>query len=125
MKKPSSRVSRQIASLALAVVDLRAHFEAQLRTVARVEEALVKCRMAMDPAAFESSADALRGQVKVLSDNNRSGGVGTVIEQLDADARDLQSRWSGRRTGGAKRVGRSQVAPLPASPFRVRSSRVR
>jgi hypothetical protein len=76
-----------MASLALAVIDLRAHFEAQLRTVTRAEEALAKCRGARDIAAFDSSATTLRGEIQVVSDNNRS--VRTVIEQMDDDARDL------------------------------------
>jgi hypothetical protein len=84
MAKP---VDGRIASLALALIDLRAHFEAQLRRVARAEEALVKCRTARDPTAFDSSAAALRGEVQVVSNNNRS--VRAVIDQMDVDARDL------------------------------------
>jgi hypothetical protein len=71
----------------LAVIDLRAHFEAQLRRVVRAEEALVKCRTARDPAAFDSSAATLRGEVRMVSDNNRS--VRAVLEQMDVDAREL------------------------------------
>lgn len=89
MAKSSSRVNSRMASLALALVDLRAHFEAQLRMVARVEEALAKCRTAKDSAAFDSSADALRGQIRTLSDANRRGSVSAVIDQLDVDADGL------------------------------------
>ncbi len=77
-----------MASLALAVIDLRAHFEAQLRRIARVEDALAKCRAARDVAAFDSPAGALRGEVRVISDNNR--GVRAVIDQMDLDARELR-----------------------------------
>ena len=87
MTKPSIKVDSQIASLALAVIDLRAHFEAQLRTVARAEEALVKCRTARDPATFTASATALRGAVQMVSENNRSARA--VIDQMDADACEL------------------------------------
>ena len=87
MTRPSTQVDSRIASLALAVIDLRAHFEAQLRTVARAEEALVKCRNATEPAAFDLSATALRGEIQVVSDNNRS--VRAVIDQMDVDAREL------------------------------------
>jgi hypothetical protein len=87
MARPSTQADSRVASLALAVIDLRAHFEAQLRSVARAEEALVKCRTARDPAAFDVSARALRGQVQVVSDNNRS--VRAVIDQMDVDAREL------------------------------------
>jgi hypothetical protein len=83
----STQVGSRIASLALAVIDLRAHFEAQLRTVIRAEDALVKCRAAGDPAAFDSSATALRAAVQVVSDNNRS--VRAVIDQMNVDASDL------------------------------------
>ena len=69
------------------MIDLRAHFEAQLRTVIRAEEALLKCRTADDDAAFQASAGALRGEVQIVSDNNRS--VTAVIDQMDIDARDL------------------------------------
>ncbi len=73
--------------LALSLVDLRAHFEAQLRAVRRAEEALLKCRTAADRAAFDVSTSALRNQIQIVSDNNRS--VRVVIDQLDADARAL------------------------------------
>ena len=87
MARTSTQVDNRIASLALAVIDLRAHFEAQLRTVARAEDALVKCRTANDRAAFDSSATMLRGEVQIVSDNNQS--VRAVIEQMDVDAREL------------------------------------
>jgi hypothetical protein len=38
-------------------------------------------------AAFDSSATALRAEIHVVSRNNRS--VRAVIDQMDADARDL------------------------------------
>jgi hypothetical protein len=71
----------------LAVIDLRAHFEAQLRTVARAEAALVKCRTARNPAAFHTSVAALRDEIQVVSENNRS--VRVAIEQMNTDASDL------------------------------------
>jgi hypothetical protein len=66
------------------VIDLRAHFAAQLRRVARAEDTLVKCRTARDAATFDVSAAALRSEVQVVSDNNRS--VRSVIDQMDIDA---------------------------------------
>jgi hypothetical protein len=87
MAEPSIHVDSRIASLALALIDLRAHFEAQLRRVVRAEEALVKCRTARDAGAFDSTAAALRGEIQVVSNNNRS--VRAVIDQMDVDARDL------------------------------------
>jgi hypothetical protein len=87
MARPSAPVDNRIASLALSVIDLRAHFEAQLRAVDRTEEALVKCRTARGAAAFDSAAAALRGEVQVVSHNNRS--VRPLIDQMDVDARDL------------------------------------
>jgi hypothetical protein len=87
MTKPSSQIDKTIASLALAVIDLRAHFEAQLRRVARAEEALVKCRNAQDASAFDTAAATLRGEVQVVSENNRS--VRTVLDQMEFDAREF------------------------------------
>jgi hypothetical protein len=87
MTSSSTEVDRRVAALALAVIDLRAHFEAQLRTVARAEEALIDCRTSVDPAALEVSAAALRDEVAVLSDNNQS--VRAVIDQMALDARQL------------------------------------
>jgi len=87
MTRPSSEVDNRIAALALAAIDLRAHFEAQLRRVARAEEALVKCRSTRDAAAFDVWAAALRSAVEMMSENNRS--VRSVIDQMDVDAREL------------------------------------
>jgi hypothetical protein len=87
MPRSSGEIDNRIASVALAVTDLRAHFEAQLRRVARAEEALQRCRTARDAAAFDSSAAALRGEIQVVSDNNRS--IRAVIDQMDVDAREL------------------------------------
>jgi hypothetical protein len=87
MVKRSTQANGRIRSLALAVIDLRAHFEAQLRAVARAEEALVQCRTARNPTAFDSSANVLRGEVQVVSDNNRS--VRGVIDQMYLDAREV------------------------------------
>ena len=87
MGKRSTQIDDGIARLALGLIDLRAHFEAQLRTVVRAEEALLKCRTADDDAVFDASASALRGEVQIVSDNNRS--VRAVIDQMDTDAREL------------------------------------
>jgi hypothetical protein len=87
MARPSTGVDNRIASLGLAAIDLRAHFEAQLRAVARAEEALSKCRTATDSATFDAAAITLRDEVQVVSDNNRS--VRPVIDQMDVDTHDL------------------------------------
>jgi hypothetical protein len=78
-----------IPRLALSLIDLRAHFEAQLRAVQRAEDAFLKCRTAGDRAAFAAATSALRIEIQIVSDNNRS--IRTVIDQLDADARALES----------------------------------
>lgn len=78
-----------IPRLALTLIDLRAHFEAQLRAVQRAEEAFLKCRTAGDRAAFVTSTGALRNVIQIVSDNNRS--IRAVIDQLDTDARALES----------------------------------
>lgn len=41
----------------LRLTDLRAHFEAQLRTVRRAEECLLRCRGAQNAVAFDAAAD--------------------------------------------------------------------
>jgi hypothetical protein len=87
MARSSNQIDNRLASLALAIIDLRAHFEAQLRTVGRAEEALVKCGTAIDLGAFHAGVAALRGEVEVLSDENRS--VQTVIDQMNVDAGEL------------------------------------
>lgn len=90
MPRNYRQVDDRITSLALAVIDLRAHFEAQLRAVGRAEEAVGKCRTVRSVAAFELATTALRHEIQIVSDNNRS--VRTVIDQLDLDARDLAAR---------------------------------
>ena len=87
MAKPPIQADSRIASLALAVTDLRAHFEAQLRAIARAEDALGKCRTARDPAAFGASAKALRDELERVSAGNQS--VRGVIDQIDLDAREI------------------------------------
>jgi hypothetical protein len=82
-----TQVDGRLASLALAVIDLRAHFEAQLRALARAEQALVKCGTSRRGAAFDAAASALRGEIQVLSDSSRS--VYAVMEQMNGDALDL------------------------------------
>jgi hypothetical protein len=94
------------------VIDLRAHFEAQLRRVARAEEALVKCRAARDTAAFEASAAALRHEVQIVSDNNRS--VRPVIDQMSVDARELTFPARSRKTGDEMRRARVTDRQEPA-----------
>jgi hypothetical protein len=89
MAKPPTQADGRITSLALALIDLRADFEAQLRAVVRAEEALVRCRTAKDPGAFGASAKALRDEVQAIFDNNRS--VRGVIEQMSVDAREVVS----------------------------------
>jgi hypothetical protein len=47
----------------------------------------VKCRTARNPAAFHTSVAALRDEIQVVSENNRS--VRVAIEQMNTDASDL------------------------------------
>jgi hypothetical protein len=80
----TKRPEEPVATLALSLIDLRAHFEAQLRTVTRAEQCLLKCRGATETAAFEIAVQTLRCEIQVISQNNRS--IRTVIDQVDADA---------------------------------------
>ena len=60
MVRRSKPTADGTAKLALALIDLRAHFEAQLRTVVRAEETLLKCRGAHDAATFDTAAATFR-----------------------------------------------------------------
>jgi hypothetical protein len=88
MASYSSEIDNRIARLALSLTDLRAHFEAQLRSVHRAEEQLVRCRTAHDGPTFAESKNALRERIQVVSDNNTS--VRAVIEQVTADVSRLR-----------------------------------
>jgi hypothetical protein len=87
MAKPETESDATIATLELSFVDLRAHFEAQLRTVARAERCLVKCRSASDERIFATAVDSLQAEIQVVSTNNRS--IRAVIDQVDTSARRL------------------------------------
>src|SRR5687767_8059308 len=76
-----------MAKVALALIDLRAHFEAQLRTVVRAEQTLLQCRGAHDAATFDAAADTLRTELHAMADNRRS--ARQIVEQVVADARKL------------------------------------
>jgi hypothetical protein len=88
MASYSSEINDGIARLALSLTDLRAHFEAQLRSVHRAEEHLLRCRTAHNGATFAKSRNALRERLQVVSDNNTS--VRAVIEQVSADVSRLR-----------------------------------
>jgi hypothetical protein len=90
MAKRSRQIDDGTARLALAIVDLRAHFEAQLRTVTRAEQALAKCRGASDAVSFDAAAEMFRGEVQAVVGNRRS--AGDLLEQIVADARELAFR---------------------------------
>jgi hypothetical protein len=87
MARYSRQIDDRITALAWALIDLRAHFEAQLRAVGRAEEAVGKCRAVRNVATFESATTALRAEIQIVSDNNRS--VRAVIDQMNLDSRDL------------------------------------
>jgi hypothetical protein len=76
-----------MANLDLSLVDLRAHFEAQLRTVKRAEQCLLRCRGAQDVAAFESAADAFREQLTIVAQNRKT--IGNLLGQIGDDAGKL------------------------------------
>jgi hypothetical protein len=88
MTRTSKHIDSSTARLALCLIDLRAHFEAQLRTVTRAEQSLLKCRNASGAAAFDTAADTLRVEVQTVADNRR--GAGELVEQIVADARALK-----------------------------------
>jgi hypothetical protein len=87
MAKRSPKADDRTAPLALCLIDLRAHFEAQLRILARVEHALQKCRIAPDEATFAATAGILRSDIHAIADNRRN--VGDLVEQISDAARAL------------------------------------
>jgi hypothetical protein len=87
MPNRSTQIDDELAGLALSLVDLRAHFEAQLRKVVRAEQCLAKCRSAHDAASFDTAAETLRRELQAVVDNRRS--VGDLVEQVIAAARRL------------------------------------
>lgn len=84
MARRSKPIDDGTAKLALTLIDLRAHFEAQLRTVVRAEETLLKCRGAHDAATFDAAATTLRAEVRTIAGNRRS--ARHIVEQVVADA---------------------------------------
>ena len=92
MPNRSSRAHDRIANLNLRLTDLRAHFEAQLRTVRRAEEYLLQCRGPQDVVAFHAAADAFRDQLGVVAENRKT--IGTLLEQIVEEAGML--RYAGR-----------------------------
>jgi hypothetical protein len=88
MPKRQTDADDAIARLALNFIDLRAHFEAQLRTITHSEQCLLKCRRAVDADTFNASAESLRREIQVICANRES--VGTVLEQSIAEARALR-----------------------------------
>jgi hypothetical protein len=87
MPNRSSHAGDCIAGLQLRLTDLRAHFEAQLRTVGRAEQSLLRCRGAQHAAAFDTAADAFRGQLTVIADSRNT--IGALLKQVVDDARRL------------------------------------
>lgn len=87
MGQRSKQAEDQSMRLALSLVDLRAHFEAQLRTVAHAEQCLVKCRGAHDAVSFDAAANTLRAELQAVADNRDK--VSDLVRQIVADAQRL------------------------------------
>ncbi len=92
MPNRSSQADGGIADLDLRLTDLRAHFEAQLRTVRRAEECLLRCRGAQGAVAFDAAADGFRDQLTVVAQNRKT--IGALLNQIVDDAEKL--RFTGR-----------------------------
>jgi hypothetical protein len=88
MPTPSEQADDGIANLGLRLIDLRAHFEAQLRTVRRAEECLRRCRDAQDAVAFDAAADTVRDQLTVVAHNRET--IGALLNQIVAEAEKLR-----------------------------------
>jgi hypothetical protein len=92
MPNRSRHATDDVATLDLSLTDLRAHFEAQLRTVRRAEQCLQRCRTAQNPMAFDAAAVAFRDQLTGVARNRKT--IGTLLNQIVDDARKL--RFAGR-----------------------------
>lgn len=89
MPKRTTRSTDLISNLSLTLTDLRAHFEAQLRTVERAEHFLSRCRRARDRPAFESAATSVVDEVSAIAEHRRS--TQSLFAQVIADAEALRS----------------------------------
>lgn len=87
MRKRANHGNEQMVRMALTLIDMRAHFEAQLRTVTRAERGLRKCRSATGPS-FQAAADELRRDLELLATNNRS--LRPVLEEATGSVRALR-----------------------------------
>ena len=76
-----------VAKLDLSLIDMRAHFEAQLRTVKRAEDFLLQCRDAQNAAAFHAAAKGFRDQLTVIAGNRKT--IGELLTQIVDDAGKL------------------------------------
>jgi hypothetical protein len=68
----------------LSLIHLRAHFEAQLRTVKRAEQCLLQCRDTQDAAVFHAAAKSFRDQLTVIAGNRKT--IGELLNQIVGDA---------------------------------------
>ena len=84
MPNRSRQANGGIANLDLSLIDLRAHFEAQLRTVKRAEQCLLRCRGAQDAAAFDAAVDTFREQLIVVAQNRKT--IGELLNRIVGDA---------------------------------------
>jgi hypothetical protein len=83
----SRRTDECIAGLELRLTDLRAHFEAQLRTVKRAELCLQRCGGSGEAAAFEAAADGFRDQLMMVAENRKT--IGTLLDQIVSEGGKL------------------------------------
>src|SRR5689334_24106639 len=88
MTNRSRQAGFTAAKLELSLTDLRAHFEAQLRTVRRAEHSLLQCRGAQNALTFHAAAEAFREQLKVVAENRQA--VGILLAQIVDDAGTLR-----------------------------------
>jgi hypothetical protein len=79
----STQADLTAAKLELSLTDLRAHFEAQLRTVRRAEQSLLQCRGAQNALTFHTAAEAFREQLKVVAENRQAMGIllGEIVDE--------------------------------------------
>src|SRR5687768_14290903 len=84
-----------MAMMALNITDLRAAFEAQLRTLAHAEDQLRRCRTARDDTTLRASLDTFCRDVATMSTNNLA--IRDVLDAVAGETPDaIEERTASR-----------------------------
>jgi hypothetical protein len=106
MPNRSKQADDALGDLTLGLTDLRAHFEAQLRTVMHAEQSLVRCRTALSAMAFATAADAFRGDLRTVAANRKT--IGALLTKSVDDGGRLTFAGPARRDRSTLRRRRNR-----------------